>query len=334
MTTLQETQDYPWQSRQWNMISAFLKNEQFPHALLFQGLEGMGKHHFATEVARTWLCGQRDSNYRACGVCQSCKLFKVGTHPDFFTLSPEKDGAALKIDQIRGFAEKIFLSGQYSDRRVTIVNPVESMTLEAANSFLKLLEEPPAGVVMLLLSSSPGQLLPTLKSRCVKLSFPIPAFALTQAWVETETGKDAALAVSLGRGVPLLSRAINQGESLQHNNRQSLVSDLLQLLNGQLSIIQVSDKWAKIPLPLITATIISCLADIIRVKLDVCDEQLINKDVTQALKTMSRQFEIQDLFQLRDQVVRLRADGQATKLNGATLFAHILSRMRSSSLSQ
>ena len=324
-----ETKHYPWQSRQWSMISSFVKNEQFPHALLLQGQEGMGKYHFAVKVASTWLCSQRDSNSEACGICQSCKLFKAGTHPDFFTLMPEKSGSALKVDQVRHFAEKIFLSGQYSDRRVVIVNPVESMTIEAANSFLKLLEEPPAGVVLLLLSSSPGQLLATLKSRCIKLSFPIPPFELTEEWVKAQTGKDASLAVSLGRGVPLLSLVINQGEPSQTNDRQALISDWVQLLEGQLSAIQVSDRWAKTPLPLITATIISYLADIIRMKLGISDNQVVNKDVAQALKLVSRQFEIQDLFHFRDKIVQLRVDGQVTKLNSATLFAQILNEMRS-----
>ena len=330
MSIFPAAQYYPWQSRQWDMISSFLRNEQFPHALLLQGLEGMGKYPFAVETARRWLCGERSADYQACGVCQSCILFKAETHPDFFTLSPEKSGSGLKVDQIRGFAEKIFLSGQYSDRRVAIIHPVESMTLEAANSFLKLLEEPPAGVVLLLLTASPGQLLATLKSRCVKLSFQIPPFSLTEEWVKAETGKDAALAVSLSRGVPLLSLAINQNESSEQDDRQVLILDLLQLLKGQSSIIQISDKWAKTPLSSIAATIISYLADIIRVKLGVCDEHLVNRDVSQTLKAASLRFEMHDLFQLRDKVVRLRADEQGTKLNSATLLAQVLSEMQSS----
>ncbi|MEW5866006.1 MAG: hypothetical protein AB1774_03995 [Bacillota bacterium] len=101
----------------------------------------------------------------ACGKCLSCRLVDDGNHPDVRIVAP--DGLSIKIDQVREVKKDMsFKPRRAGGFRVTIVENAERMTLEAQNSLLKLLEEPPENTVFLLVTANPSGLLPTVRSRC------------------------------------------------------------------------------------------------------------------------------------------------------------------------
>ncbi|MGE5587249.1 MAG: ATP-binding protein [Clostridia bacterium] len=101
----------------------------------------------------------------ACGKCVSCRLVAVGNHPDLRIVSP--DGLSVKIDQIRELKREMSLTPRRAGGvRVAVVEGAEKMTVEAQNSFLRLLEEPPEGAVFILVCLNPAGLLPTVRSRC------------------------------------------------------------------------------------------------------------------------------------------------------------------------
>ncbi|MCG8383516.1 MAG: DNA polymerase III subunit delta', partial [Gammaproteobacteria bacterium] len=204
--------DLPWHKKQWKVLRACVTKDRFPHALLLHGPMGVGKRTFAQQVAATLLCGQLTDSITPCGQCQSCHLLGSSVHPDFFLLGPEEGTSTIKIDQVRVLAERVMLTGQFSDRRMVIVDPVDGMTLGAANGFLKILEEPPAGVVFLLLSSRPGRLLATIKSRCVALPFPLPSGNLAASWLAPRVEGSPAVSLSLSLGAPLQALAIQPGQ--------------------------------------------------------------------------------------------------------------------------
>lgn len=138
------------------------------HAFLFSGQQGVGKKTTAMAFARALLC-QNPCAADACGQCQDCRLVCDGTHPDLHVLKP--DGASIKIQQVRQLQRSILLSPHQGHRQVYILECVEKMTVEAANSLLKNLEEPPTGVVYILLTEQPYGLLPTITSRCQNFTF-------------------------------------------------------------------------------------------------------------------------------------------------------------------
>lgn len=143
-----------------------IEGGRLSHAYLFAGLEGVGKELFAQELAAALLC--RNGPHSACGECVSCRMLVSGNHPAFTKLAPEA-GKTLEIDTIRATIESLSLRG--ADRRVFILDQVDRLTIPAANAFLKTLEEPPSGIIFILITSRPAQLLDTIHSRCHRVPF-------------------------------------------------------------------------------------------------------------------------------------------------------------------
>lgn len=150
------------------MLSRSLKADRLAHAYLFLGPEGSGQAETANHFAKMVLCTAPDVEARPCGDCSQCRRFESGNHPDVSVLEP--DGATIKIAQIRELQHQ-FSRKSYEGTKVYILHHADKMTVEAANSLLKFLEEPTAPVVAILLAESKTKLLPTIISRCQVVQF-------------------------------------------------------------------------------------------------------------------------------------------------------------------
>lgn len=223
----------PWLQTSWQRVLTL--GERLPHALLLTGPPGLGKRQFAEALAGRLLCAQPGEDGFACGHCQPCHWQRAGTHPDFFKLMPaaeaarldaaaEAEGAAsvagsddkgseraeggkkasqqIVIDQVRALQEALNLTAHQGGRRAVIIEPAEAMNAVTANGLLKLLEEPPAGCFFLLLSASPRQLLPTIRSRCQHWPFSRPSAAALAQWTANASPARLAL-LALSGGLPL-----------------------------------------------------------------------------------------------------------------------------------
>jgi len=155
-------------------LANYLTREERPHALLFSGSEGIGKRKLALEFARTLLCPKHSEG----DGCASCRLMNFADgnlgHPDFIYIRREEDQKThrlkdLSIDQMRDLLSKSVFAPVMSPNKVCIIEDVDRMGEPAANSFLKLLEEPPAGWVFILIATSADRLLTTILSRVVHL---------------------------------------------------------------------------------------------------------------------------------------------------------------------
>jgi len=144
-----------------------LKKGRIPNSLLFSGPEGVGKKDTALVVAKALNCEKMEDD--ACEECASCKAIGQGNFPDVITIFPE--GNVIKIDQIRLVKQIAYLKPMIGKKRVFIVVEAERMTEEAANSILKILEEPPFFSHIILITNNQYLILPTIKSRCQILSF-------------------------------------------------------------------------------------------------------------------------------------------------------------------
>ena len=171
------------QERVIGFLKQALANDQMPHALLFLGNEGVGKESTALALAQVLNCENRQPDQDACGQCRSCRLFATGSHPDFWQISPDRDSAQpqIKIEQIRELRRQVGFHPLAGTWRVVLLKPAETLNEAAANALLKTLEEPPAGNLFILTAIGERDLLPTIVSRCRRLSFgAIPQSILIQ----------------------------------------------------------------------------------------------------------------------------------------------------------
>jgi len=170
------------------VLQGALRSGRISHAYLFVGPHGVGRLTAARAFAQALLCAQGGED--ACGVCGPCRKVARGTHPDLRVIAPGRTEAgaerrAVAIDQVRDLKHDAAYPPYEARWKVYIIEDTEAMRAEAANSLLKLLEEPPPNIVIILLSESTEALLPTLVSRAQLVRFgPVPAREIARALTE------------------------------------------------------------------------------------------------------------------------------------------------------
>ncbi len=142
-----------------------VKDGRVSHAYILEGPRGVGKKTAARIFAAALHCQGAD---KPCGSCHSCAMHRAGTHPDVLMLESEDNGN-IKIDSVRAAAEELYMRPKVSDKKVLIIDGADGMNEAAQNALLKTFEEPPAYGVVVLLSENIQNLLPTIRSRGVKL---------------------------------------------------------------------------------------------------------------------------------------------------------------------
>lgn len=146
-------------------LAAEIDAGRFPHALLLEGMAGTGRRTLARRIAAAAVCRSTDATARPCGVCAACRK---AAHPDITALGG--DGSPLTVDTIRRLREEAFILPNESAYRVMILAEAQTMTVQAQNALLKILEEPPAHVLFILTCDKRTSLLETIRSRCVCLT--------------------------------------------------------------------------------------------------------------------------------------------------------------------
>jgi DNA polymerase-3 subunit delta' len=161
-----------------------LAQRRVAHAYLFCGPEGIGKRTIAGALATSLVCETGSDG--ACGECNACRQAQGSVHPDIHHIVP--DGKSLKVGQMRDVKKDAYLKPRQARYQVFIVENAGVMTPDAANSLLKVLEEPPAATVFILLADNPAGLLTTVVSRCQLFQLP-------------RLDKDSLLSILLSTGI-------------------------------------------------------------------------------------------------------------------------------------
>jgi DNA polymerase-3 subunit delta' len=215
--------------RALDSLRAGARAGRFPHAFLFVGPEGIGKKTFALRLAQALLCEENDEALlEPCGRCAGCVQVEAGTHPDLIVAGRPDDKQELPIPVIRDLCAEFGLKPARGRRKVAIVDDVDSMNDEAANAFLKTLEEPPPGAVLILVGTSAEQQLETIVSRCQVVRFdPLPADVLAALLLEKGVAADAADAAKLAALADgSVSRAIGLADPELDRFRRDLIDGL------------------------------------------------------------------------------------------------------------
>ncbi len=205
------------QDRAVSSLTSALASNHLHHAYLFGGPDGVGKETCARALAQACNCesGQPD----ACGQCGPCLRIEKRNHADLVWILPEAEQVArgwagrsdfegtpsreIKISQIRALQERLSFKALEARRKFAVIADADAMNVQAQNALLKTLEEPPEATTIILVSSAPQSLLPTIRSRCLKLSFaPLPVDLIARR-VQEEKKTDpetARLCAVLGEG--------------------------------------------------------------------------------------------------------------------------------------
>jgi DNA polymerase-3 subunit delta' len=230
---------YPWHADTWARLTRDLA--RLPHALLLHGSPGLGKRAFTWRLAQSLLCATPSADAQACNVCVNCRRFAAGTHPDLVSVAPGEESVLILIDQIRAVRDFAALKPHTAARKVMIVEPAEAMNLNAANALLKLLEEPPMGSVLLLITARFARLPATIRSRCVAVAFRAPDKRATAAWLRERGVADPGTLLELAAAAPLTALAL-EGSSARED-RVQLSKDIEALRRGADDALRCATRW-------------------------------------------------------------------------------------------
>ncbi len=314
---------YPWHETLWFTLER--QFERLPHGLLLHGRPGLGKHDFAVQLAQALLCAEPRQG-SACGQCQSCQLFLSGTHPDFHVIQPEEVAESaedlcsryavrypasdkkrerasrdITIYQIRCLIEDAQSRPFIGRRKILLLSPAEAMNINAANSLLKLLEEPPVGSMLLLVTSHPARLPATIRSRCSAVLFKAPARDAGLAWLASRTGgndKESVSLLELAGGAPLLAKSLlDEGFT---EVRSGLLKDLNDLRAGREEPVACAARWKTVGAKTCLNLLYGFLTELIKDGLGALDPARAMPEILAHLKQDKNKYKVSELYKFID----------------------------------
>lgn len=152
-------------------VMAAVAEKRIPHAILLEGDKGTGRHTLMRFLSRAAVC---DGENSPCRECRGCHLAEIGTHPDITVTAPEDGKKNITVAQIRALRTEAYVKPHMAARRVFVIDKADTMNEQAQNALLKVLEEPPADIIFILIAESAAALLDTIISRCTVLSLVPP----------------------------------------------------------------------------------------------------------------------------------------------------------------
>jgi DNA polymerase III subunit delta' len=168
--------DFAEQEQGVTLLQRSLERGRLAHAYLFTGHRLEELESLARTLAKTLNCqkprrGKGDVGTDCCDECLVCRKINGETHADVHWVRPESKSRVVTIDQMRELMREIQLKPTEAEYKVAVIVGADRLNVQAANAFLKTLEEPPPKSVLIMLSTEPQRLLETILSRCLRLNF-------------------------------------------------------------------------------------------------------------------------------------------------------------------
>ena len=306
------------QDRPISILTTFLQKGTVPHALLFTGIEGVGKHNTAVTFAMACNCTGHNSEDKSewednrtshgdraanrlwktipCTKCKPCQKIKSETHPDIIRIKPS--GAFIKIDQIRSLRKTLSMKPYEARMRVVMISDAQAMNPAAGNALLKVLEEPPSGTILILEANHTSDLLPTIVSRCRHIRFnPISRIKMESILVSRHgfDPQNAMIIAAMAGGS--FSRALHMYRTNWINRRNWLISELDSLSSVSISrLLAFGEQLAKNKdaLPDALEVMKSWLRDLVIGKF--YPEKIIHQDLTDNVHRASQKMSTTSLL--------------------------------------
>jgi DNA polymerase-3 subunit delta' len=294
---------FPWHTRPLADVEEAIGSGRLAHGLLIEGPEGLGKLALAFQIAR-----------RVLGIDGRGSASEPPSHADFRWVTLEEGERGPKkqigIDQIRSVCAELAMTSYSGGWKVAVIWPADRLTLAAANSLLKTLEEPAPRTLIILVRSRLDTLPATIASRCqrIRLSAPVPAQAL--AWLEDAGGQGARWdrLLSLAGGAPLLAMRFREEgfEALDEEMTQGLVDVIL----GRMDPLDLAARAAKRDLGEVLRWLEHFVGELVRVGMGG-QAPGIGAHGLKALQTVLQRIPLPRLFRYLDEVraASARADG-------------------------
>ncbi len=298
------------QQKPIKLLTTLLRNGTIPHALLFSGIDGIGKQLTAMAFAMACnclgpepehLCEDENSLHTAqnrhagtnfCGSCKSCRKIQSGNHPDITIVEPS--GSYIKIGQIRALCHTLAMKPLEARLRVAIISDSQAMNPAAGNALLKVLEEPPNRTILILTARHSSDLFPTIVSRCQHIRFsPISRENIVTMLIEKEGlyPDDAEIIATMANGS--CSKALSMVEPQKRTDwihqRNWLINEIDSLSSrpiGSLLAFAARLSKNKEMLPEFLEMIESYLRDLVVCK--YCPEKIINRDLQSKIQNRSQ----------------------------------------------
>lgn len=305
-------------------LQAALADRQMSHAYLLEGTHGVGKKTLANAFVKTLLCqapiagpnGQQD----CCGRCQSCRSFDHDNHPDVKRIRTLPDKNTISVKQIRDELVKDIsirpYGGQY---KIYLIEEAERLTVEAQNAMLKTLEEPPAYGLIIMMAESAAAFLPTILSRCVKISLQ----PLDSKVVKAELGRRGVESGKAGIAAAFAQGSIGQALKLcEDENFEEMRTELFQFLSrvpqlSQLEVMKGSQLWDqfKSEQEALFSLLLIWYRDILVYQETRDPAQILCADQLETIASMASYYENRKLIQITDKVLdihkKLKANANA-----------------------
>jgi DNA polymerase III subunit delta' len=300
---------------------------------LFSGQEGIGKKMTAIWFARIANCTGKNP---PCGECNSCKKIEKGLHPDVRIISRAKEKTGISIDQVR---REIVDEANYKPFegkfKVFIIDDAHLMNDQSQNSLLKVLEEPGSSVIIILVTSRPNELLPTVLSRCREFRF----FPLSPAELETvimrmpnlDRERVKILAVA-SAGSPGRAAVLASDETFW-KRRQQIFNILDRLPDGRLDdVLDFADSFqitrANVQgLEHFFETILSWLRDVLVIRSGAEESGLLNSDFRESVQKAAYFYSSEDLVSIQELIIEERKLVFENNLNFKMALQRILIRI-------
>ncbi len=298
------------------------------HAYLFAGPAGVGKGTVARAFARALLCRQPRQG-DACGQCRDCRQAAQGNHPDLIFVQPTPN--TIKIDQVREIQQRFALTPYQGFRQVGVIEQAETMTAEAANCFLKTLEEPQGESVFILLSDQPYLLLPTVVSRCQQIFFHFLSFGEVVEGLVALAGLERAKAElpaalsggSLGRAVKLAAQGNLTG---QRKKAFTAAAALTEAFSGEALRLAQNFAGEREEVHLLFETLLLWYRDLLVWRVSGDEKLLVNRDflplIRQEAKNCTTSRIIDIIYKVEQAKNRLRANANP-RLTVEVLFVQL-----------
>jgi DNA polymerase-3 subunit delta' len=271
-----------------DQLKAALASGRVPNAYLFAGPSGIGKRLVADTFAQAALCERAPGNgWEACADCTACRKFSSGNHPDFFSVEPELSERGvvqnIKIDTIRRLQSDLKFSPLEASRKVAVIDGAHRLMEAAANSLLKVLEEPPHATHFILITPYPMRLLATIRSRCQHTAFsPLPEAPLAH-----EVAKRHSIPEGEARMIARLAGgSLGTALMLDPDFVEGILGRFLPLAERASSadIIETAQAWKEIGIertPLIFDLMASWYHDLLKVRATGRADDLIHPEAAQ-----------------------------------------------------